>query len=107
MDNLMLGAAAELFVCAWLLARKIEVATLCNKQSHHDLVAFMDDRWWTIQVKLGAVNTKTDNIRHCSPRAKIWSDIVATVDLETNRVKWLPMRETLPTQLALADLRPR
>lgn len=105
--SLNLGFAGEHYVVGWLLSRQIEVAMLCNKQSHHDLVALIEDRWWTIQVKIGAINTKTGHLKNRSPRSRIWSDIVALVDLEANRIQWVPMREALPTNLALADLRPQ
>jgi hypothetical protein len=97
--SLNIGSAAEYFVTSWLLARQIEVGAICSKQSHHDLVALVGNRWYTIQVKMGIVNKKTGYIHLRSPKKRIWSDLVAVVDLKGFRLRWVSMNGDVPTEL--------
>ena len=102
-DNLLsrmnTGFAAEHFVTCWLLTRQFEVAEISNKQSHHDLVARIGGQWLTIQVKIGSVNKKTGTIHLRATKKRIWSDIVAVVDLRGYRLRWKPGITEVPLEL--------
>ena len=98
-SRLNTGFAAEHFVISWLLSRQIEVADICSKQSHHDLVALIGGQWISIQVKLGAVNKKTGTIVCRATKKRIWSDIVAVVDLRSHRIKWKAGTSEVPPEL--------
>src|ERR1700689_2472157 len=98
-SRLNTGFAAEHFVTCWLLARQFESAEISNKQSHHDLVAFVGGRWLTVQVKLGAINKKTGTIKCRATKKTIKSDVVAVVDLIGYRIFWKSGLKELPPEL--------
>jgi hypothetical protein len=97
-DNRDRGAAGEHFVIHWLLARRFEVGGPHNPNGKHDLFVKLG-RWYTVQVKVGKVNLRTGGI-YLNRRSVIASDLIAIVDLEGGRLRWVSNTdEPLPEEL--------
>ena len=98
------GAAAECFVLAELHLRCLEAAKFVNGSSRHDLSTIIADKCYTVQVKVGTVNTRTNTI---VPRGGITSNLTAAVDLIGRRIRWIsntdePVPEVLTRETASA-----
>jgi len=80
------GEAGELIVAADLLARGLPTTKPFNRNGNDDLHFKASGMWFTCQVKIGAVNIKTNNV--VMPGRHITSDIVAIVDLDGKRIRY-------------------
>jgi hypothetical protein len=87
-ESLNRGWAGEHLVLSELLFRQLNVGVPVNPQTAHDLFVHVDGKWVTVQVKLGRLNTRTRTItpNNCG---KVSSDLIALVDLEGKRIRWI------------------
>src|SRR5215469_11773297 len=56
--------------------------------SPDDMVCRADGRFWTVQVKLGELNTKTQNLR-CTRMNEVVSELLAVVWPPARLIKWV------------------
>jgi hypothetical protein len=95
------GAAGEHFVISELLRQQLQVGGPYNQNGKHDLFVKVSDKWYTIQVTLSQVNLKTGTILLTGRnRSTIVSDLIALVDLEGKRIRWVSnTKEPVPKEL--------
>lgn len=83
------GAAGEHLVISECLTRHLPTGGPYNQNGKHDLFVFAGGAWRTVQVKIGRVNTKTGAIYRRNGLRGITSDLIAMVDLEDKRIRWI------------------
>jgi hypothetical protein len=83
------GQAGEFLVAADLLSRGLPTTKPLNINGAHDLHAKCAGAWFTIQVRLARINTKTGALQ-ARERSGIVSDILAIADLAGKRIRYLP-----------------
>lgn len=93
------GQAAEHLTAADLLHRGLFVTKPLNTNGPHDLHVRVRGVWITIQVKTGQVGMDSGTITIRTPKSGITSDIIAAVDLQTMRVRYLPNEQPVPEEL--------
>src|SRR5579862_1842021 len=84
----MPAAAAESFVEERLFDLGLPVFTPRFDGSPDDMICRADGRFWTIQVKLGELNTKTQNLR-CTRMNSVVSELLAVVWPPARLIKWI------------------
>lgn len=95
------GESAEFLVAHDLLYRGLEVTKSLNRNCPDDIHVKVGGKWHTVQVKVAAVNTKTDNIELTGGQfSRITSDLIAAVDLAGKRIRWVSNTdEPVPEEL--------
>ena len=84
----MPAASAESFVEQRLFDLGLPVYIPKFDGSPDDMVCRADGRFWTVQVKLGELNTKTQNLR-CTRMNEVVSELLAVVWPPARLIKWV------------------